>query len=489
MQIRWQKAWYQKFAGLGGSLLLFASLAAGAAETNVAKEPLPLDELRIFTAVFGTIKQDYVDGVADKKLIENALKGMVAGLDPHSSYLDTKEYQEFMNNTQGEFGGLGLEIVSEDGLIKVVSPIEDTPAYKAGIKNGDLIVKIDDQQVQGMSVTEASNKMRGKPNTPVVLTIVRKNEPKPLVFKLQRAIIKVQSVKSWMLEPNYGYIRIAQFQERTAENVVSALNQLAKENNGPLKGIILDLRNDPGGLVQAGVGVPAIFLPRDTLIVYTEGRSEFAKTRFSATPKYYVQVDPRKFKSPDEQEKEAERIDPLKKVPAWAKDVALVVLVNSGSASASEIVAGALQDHSRALIVGTQTFGKGSVQTVVPIDGGKAALKLTTARYFTPKGRSIQAKGIVPDVVVEEALLNKENIENPFRIREADLENHLENPAGGNKRGTADKTALDGRIRTMIARDYQLQQALSALKVQVLLANKQDTASVGVPDKEAEEHK
>ena len=481
MHSKWQK-WRWIVCGMGTGIVLTATLTAFA-DKKISEEPLPLDDLRIFTAVFGTIKQDYVEPVTDKKLLEGALKGMVANLDPHSSYLDQKAYRDLMTETQGEFGGLGIEIIPEEGLIKIVSPIEDTPAYKAGIKNGDVIVKIDDAQVQGMSSTEAVSKMRGAPNTFVTLTVIRKHHPKPLVFKLRRAIIKVQSVKSRLLEPNYGYIRIAQFQEHTTANVANAIQQLVKDNkNVPLKGIVIDLRNDPGGLIQAAVGVPAIFLPKDTLIVYTQGRTETAKTKLYAAPKFYVPRDTMKaVQSEAEYEREADRVDPLKHMPAWVKEVPLVVLVNSGSASASEIVAGALQDHKRALIVGTETFGKGSVQTVIPIDGGKAGLRLTTSHYFTPHGRSIQAKGITPDIVVEEAIFNKEAIENPFKIREADLENHLHNPTmsgadkdaiNTSKSNNIDAGLTETRTRQIMARDYQLQQGLSILKIQLLLLNK-----------------
>lgn len=471
-----------KLLCLGCAMLVASSVWAGKSTNN---EPLPLDELRIFSSVFGTIKQDYVEIVPDKKLIEGALKGMVASLDPHSAYLDEKAYQEMMNEAQGEFGGLGIEVIPENGLIKVVAPIEDTPADKAGMKNGDLIVKIDDTQVQTLSSTEAVSRMRGKPNTSVVLTVIRKGASSPLVFKLRRAIIKVKGVKSRLLEPNYGYIRIAQFQEPTTENVVNAVNQLYRENqNRPLEGIILDLRNDPGGLIQGAVGVPAIFLPQGSLVVYTEGRSENDRVNLYALPKFYLTS-----------EQVVAKKDFIQHVPTWVKNVPLVVLVNSGSASASEIVAGALQDHTRALILGTQTFGKGSVQVILPIDGGKAGLRLTISRYFTPKGRSIQAKGITPDIVVEEALLNKELINNQFQLREADLENHLENKdqsaqeiRESNKQSTS-LSPEEKRIRELSAKDYQLQQALSTLKVQHLLMKKKEkeegsiSKNEGVSDK------
>lgn len=448
--------------------MLFAIALSAIAQKSDNTEPLPLDELRIFTSVFGTIKQDYVETVPDKKLIEGALKGMVASLDPHSAYLDQKAYQDLMNETQGEFGGLGIEVIPENGLIRVVAPIEDTPADKAGMKNGDLIVKIDDTQVQTLSSTEAVDRMRGKPNTLVVLTVLRKGASAPLIFKLRRAIIKVKSVKFRLLEPNYGYIRIAQFQERTTENVVAAINQLYQTNHvRPLDGIVLDLRNDPGGLIQGAVGVPAIFLPQGKLVVYTEGRTGNDRTNLYALPKFYM--------IPDSATK---KVDPIAAVPSWVKDVPVVVLVNSGSASASEIVAGALQDHKRALILGTPTFGKGSVQVILPIDGGKAGLRLTISRYFTPNGRSIQAKGIEPDITVEEALLNKEVVNNPFQLREADLENHLENKVKSSgqkanaKNGDTPLSLEEKRNKELLEKDYQLQQALSTLKVQHLLLNK-----------------
>lgn len=465
MQLKIQSA---KRLFFGCALLMLVNSIWAEQEANV--EPLPLDELQIFSAVFGTIKQDYVEAVPDKKLIEGALKGMVASLDPHSAYLDEKAYQEIMTETQGEFGGLGIEVIPENGLIKVVAPIEDTPADKAGMKNGDLIVKIDDTQVQTLSSTEAVSRMRGKPNTSVMLTVIRKGASSPLVFKLRRAVIKVRGVKSRLLEPNYGYIRIAQFQEHTTESVVTAINQLYRENqNRPLEGIILDLRNDPGGLIQGAVGVPAIFLPQGSLVVYTKGRADNGRVNLYALPKFYLTP-----------EQLATKKDFIQQVPAWTKNVPVVVLVNSGSASASEIVAGALQDHKRALILGTQTFGKGSVQIILPIDGGKAGLRLTISRYFTPNGRSIQAKGITPDIVVEEALLNKELMNNQFQLREADLENHLENKDQSGqeikkfKEQSPTLSPEEKRIRELSAKDYQLQQALSTLKVQHLLIKKNE---------------
>lgn len=454
-------------AGLGVAISISYNVFA---EKDGANAPLPVDELRAFSTVFGLIKQTYVEPVDDKKLITEAIKGMVSGLDPHSSYLDAEDFKDLQTNTQGEFGGLGIEVNMEDGLVKVISPIEDTPAYRAGLKPGDFIVKIDETQVQGLTLNEAVSRMRGKVGSNVVLTVFRKGESKPLVVTLKRAIIKVQSVKFKLAEPDYGYIRITQFQERTTEDLAHAIETLYRDNKSLLKGIVLDLRNDPGGLLNGAVGVSAAFLPKGALVVYTEGRTPDAKIRLTASREYYQRDN---------------RDDYFKNAPKEIKNVPLVVLVNGGSASASEIVAGALQDHKRALVVGTQTFGKGSVQTVLPIDS-KTAVKLTTARYFTPNGRSIQAKGITPDVEVEEAVLNgREDF--GLRLREADLERHLENPNGkvdasrtdakpaaGSKPTKQNGSSVDEVApRELASRsDYQLQQALSILKVQQLLMSR-----------------
>lgn len=455
-------------AGLGVAISVSYNVLA---EKEGAAAPLPVDELRAFSTVFGLIKQTYVETVDDKKLINEAIKGMVSGLDPHSSYLDADAFKELQTNTQGEFGGLGIEVNMEDGLVKVISPIEDTPAYRAGIKSGDFIVKIDDAQVQGLTLNEAVAKMRGKIGTSVVLTVFRKGENKPLTITLKRAVIKVQSVKFKLAEPGFGYIRITQFQERTTEDLAKAVEALYRENKAPLKGIVLDLRNDPGGLLNSAVGVSAAFLPKDALVVYTEGRTPDAKIRLTATREYYQR---------DNKE------DYFKNTPKEVKAVPMVVLVNGGSASASEIVAGALQDHKRALVVGTQTFGKGSVQTILPIDS-KTAVKLTTARYFTPGGRSIQAKGITPDVEVEEAILNGKE-DNGLRVREADLGRHLDNPEDKTKKielevkikdesspakQNASAAADENAPRELVSKsDYQLRQAFSVLKVQQLLLNR-----------------
>ncbi len=376
------------------ALVGLAGLLAGAALTvnlsavadKEAASPLPIEELRSFTDVFARIKSDYVEPVEDKKLITYAINGMLSGLDPHSAYLDEEDFKELQVGTQGEFGGLGIEVGMEDGFVKVVSPIEDTPAYRAGIKSGDLIVKLDDTPVKGMPLDDAVKRMRGKPGSQITLTIVRKGVDKPVVVTLTRAVIKIRSVKFQLLDPGYGYVRITQFQEHTGELLVEALQKLYKDNKVPLKGLILDLRNDPGGLLNGAVAVTAAFVKPDSLVVYTEGRSEDAKMRLTASREHYLRPM---------------QADYLKTLPDGAKGVPMVVLVNGGSASASEIVAGALQDHKRAVIMGTQTFGKGSVQTILPV-GKDTAIKLTTARYYTPSGRSIQAKGIVPDIVVED---------------------------------------------------------------------------------------
>jgi carboxyl-terminal processing protease len=370
--------------------------------------PLPVEELRAFTEVFGKIKSDYVEQVDDRALINQAIAGMLAGLDPHSSYLDKEAFREMQVGTRGEFGGLGIEVGMEDGFVKVVSPIDDSPASRAGIKAGDLIVKLDDTFVKGLSLNDAVKQMRGKPDTPITLTIARKGEAKPLVFTLKRAIIKIQSVKATLLEPGYAYFRVSQFQGPTGEALAEAIQTLFKQNPGPMKGLVLDLRNDPGGLLSGAVAVSAAFLPKNDLVVYTDGRTEDAKMRLTANPENYLNNNRTR--------------DYLSALPPAVKDVPMVVLVNGGSASASEIVAGALQDHHRAVIMGTQTFGKASVQTVLPLGNG-TAIKLTTARYYTPNGRSIQAKGIVPDITLDDGAGN-----NPaLKMREADLSKHLSN--------------------------------------------------------------
>jgi len=404
---------------IAGALI---SLHIPALAEKDAKPGLPIEDLRTFAEVYNAIKQGYVEPVDDKKMIANAISGLLSNLDPHSSYLDTDAFKDLQAGTQGEFGGLGIEVGMEDGLVKVVSPIEDTPAFRAGIKAGDLIFKLDDTPVKGLTLNDAVKKMRGKPKTPIRLSIIRKGENKPVEVTLMREVIKVQSVKSKLVEPGYGWVRITQFQENTGDNLVKHLNDMSKQ--GPLKGLVLDLRNDPGGLLNGAIGVSAAFLSPNTKVVSTDGRTEDAKQEFLARPSDYLRGN---------------KDDYLKSLTPAAKTVPMVVLVNSGSASASEIVAGALQDHKRAIIMGTQTFGKGSVQTVLPLPGN-AAIKLTTARYYTPSGRSIQAKGIVPDIVVEETLNGNGS---SAHIREADLERHLMNDKEPGHDPVKDATKLD----------------------------------------------
>jgi carboxyl-terminal processing protease len=413
---------------------------------------LPVDELRAFTEIFGKIKSDYVEPVEDKKLLTEAINGMLSGLDPHSAYLDAEAFKELQVGTQGEFGGLGIEVSMEDGFVKVVAPIEDTPAHRAGIKSGDLIIKLDETPVKGMTLNEAVKRMRGKPGSDITLTIMRKGETKPIVVTITRAVIKIRSVKSQLVEPGYGYVRITQFQEQTGPNLVDALRGLQEQNKGDLKGLVLDLRNNPGGLLNSAVAVAGTFLKPNELVVYTDGRSEDARMRLTNAREHYLRSNEKDF---------------LAKVPDWVKNVPLVVLVNGGSASASEIVAGAVQDHRRAVVVGTQTFGKGSVQTILPLNNG-SAIKLTTARYFTPKGRSIQAKGIVPDIVVEEATVTAAETGPSLAVREADLSRHLANgkeePVKEDKARKDDKTEAP-ETREIISRsDYQFNQALILLK-------------------------
>jgi carboxyl-terminal processing protease len=455
-------------------LVGLAGLLAGAALTvnlsaiadKDAETALPVEELRAFTDVFARIKNDYVEPVDDKKLITEAITGMLTGLDPHSAYLDVDAFKDLQVGTQGEFGGLGIEVGMEDGFVKVVSPIEDTPAFKAGVKPGDLIIKLDDTPVKGMTLNDAVKRMRGKPGSSIKLTIARKGVAKPIVLTLTRAVIKIRSVKSTLVDPGYGYVRVTQFQEHTGELLAEALSKLYKDSKAPLKGLILDLRNDPGGLLNGAVAVTAAFVKPDSLVVYTEGRSEDAKMQLTASREHYLRPM---------------QADYLKNLPEGVKSVPMVVLVNMGSASASEIVAGALQDHKRAVVMGTRTFGKGSVQTILPIGNG-TAIKLTTARYFTPKGRSIQAKGIEPDIVVEDPEMPES--ENGFGLREADLDKHLVNPAGDEPAPTgtpgdvtktppADKSGKDGEGKKPVAlepgevvskNDFQVNQALNLLK-------------------------
>jgi carboxyl-terminal processing protease len=405
-----------------------------AQEAPPSRPGLPLDELRTFSEVFGRIKSDYVEPADDRTLLESAIRGMLSGLDPHSSYLNKEEYRELQVGTTGEFGGLGIEVGMDNGFVKVISPIDDTPAARAGLKAGDLISRIDDRPVKGMSLNEAVNMMRGKPGAEITLTIVREGAERPFDVKMARDVIHVASVKSRTLEPGYVYVRISHFQSRTTEDLLKAIGDLKKENPDGIKGLVLDLRNDPGGVLNSAVGVSDAFLS-EGLIVYTQGRADDIKLQFNAGPD-----------------------DVLSGAP-------MVVLVNGGSASASEIVAGALQDHHRAVVMGTQTFGKGSVQTIVPIDDS-TALKLTTARYYTPSGRSIQAQGITPDLVVEQGALTLDEAKGPDRLKEADLARHLENGGKGGETGAGkDKPEGDGEPKKPLAvEDFQLSEALNLLK-------------------------
>ena len=426
---------------------------------NTASPTIPLEQIQKFSEVYSRIKRSYVEEVDDKKLISSAISGMLTGLDPHSSYLNEDAFTELRVGTSGEFGGLGIEVGMENGFVKVISPIDDTPAHKAGLHAGDLIIRLDDKPVKGLTLGDAVKLMRGKPGEPIELLVVREGKDKPFKVKIVRAIIKIKSVKQRMLEPGFGYVRISSFQSKTTEGVIEALEKLKKENKENLKGIVLDLRNNPGGVLNGAVGVSDIFLDNSGKIVYTEGRVADALMQYDATPG-----------------------DMLEGAP-------IVVLVNQGSASASEIVSGALQDHKRALIVGKKTFGKGSVQTVLPLDA-KTAVKLTTARYFTPSGGSIQAKGIVPDIKVESLKLKDENGEKEeddtfTPLSEADLKGHLENGKGDEKEEKKDSKKAsevkkeiekakeeDKKEANLAAKDYPLYEALNVLKSMSLIQSR-----------------
>ena len=448
-----------KNSGLVG-LGVIAGMAVSMQFSAIAQKPveagMPLDELRQLADVYGLIKSDYVEPVADKKLLTEAISGMVASLDPHSAYLDQKAYRDLREGTEGKFVGLGIEIaVSDDGYISIVAPIEDSPAWRAGIMAGDLITRIDNQAVQGLGVEEAVKKMRGEPHTKVALTVVRKGAPQPLAFTIAREEIIQKSVKGKIVEPGYAWLRISQFQEPTLDDMAAKIAALYKQDP-QLKGLVLDLRNDPGGLLQGAIGVSAAFLPKDAEIVSTNGQLPDSKQRFYGRPEFYS------FRSDDA----------LARLPAGLKNLPLAVLVNTGSASASEIVAGALQDYKRAAIIGSQTFGKGSVQTIRQLSAD-TAVKLTTARYYTPKGRSIQAKGIVPDFLVDENA-DGDGL-NGLRLREADLDKHLSNDRDKEDARSANDE-VEAQMRLVAAErkrkpleyggadDFQLRQALNHLK-------------------------
>ncbi len=421
---------------LGVGITIYSSVFAGN-DKGTANSPLPLEDLRAFTEVFGKVKTDYVETVEDKDLLESAIKGMLSGLDPHSTYLNSDEFKEMRIGTDGKFGGLGIEVSMENGFVKVIAPIDDTPAQRAGIKAGDIIVRLDDTPVKGMTLNEAVKIMRGEPGTDILLTVVREGEEGPLKITITRDIIRIKSVRGRTLEPGYGYIRISQFQSGTGTSMRKKLSELKKENGGELKGLVLDLRNNPGGVLNASVSVADAFVTKGK-IVYTEGRVKDSLLTFNASPNDLL------------------------------KDAPIVVLVNGGSASASEIVAGALQDHHRAIIMGTKTFGKGSVQTIMPMNNG-AALKITTARYYTPSGRSIQAEGIEPDIKVEQLQISDNGDAPVARLREADLRDHLENGNGkksdkATKDEKASKKEGESDEKDKLKNDYQLNEALNLLK-------------------------
>jgi len=436
----------RKFIFLGLIFALSFFMLGTHAQKNTEDESLPIEDVQRFTTAISQIKNFYVEDVEDKELFEDAIRGMLAGLDPHSSYLDEDEYKDLQATTTGKFGGLGIEVTMEDGYVKVISPIDDTPAYKAGVKAGDLIVRINDNPVKGMNLREAVKQMRGKKGTAIKLTVLRKNEKAPLKFKIIRAIIVLQSVKSYMLDEGLGYLRISHFQAPTANDVLKAIAQLNKDSKNSIHGLVIDLRNNPGGLLDAAIDVSDIFIHNDRrgkeeLIVYTKGRLPGSEFIAKASPG-----------------------DIIKNIP-------IVVLINEGSASGSEIVAGALQDHNRAILMGKTTFGKGSVQTILPLDG-KRGLKLTTALYYTPSGRSIQAKGITPDIIIEDLKIEKTDEDSEdeawYKLKEADLKGHLAN--GNKKKG---KKAKKVEIKTPTASDdYQLYEAYNLLKSISILKTK-----------------
>jgi carboxyl-terminal processing protease len=404
--------------------LVAAGVAAGALGTigvqAVARStfmPLPLDEYQQFAAVYSLIKNRYVEPADEKKMMNDAIGGMVSGLDAHSAFMDKKTYKDFREGYSGKFGGLGMEVGMEDGFLRVVSPIEDTPAFKAGVLTGDLITRIDDANVKGLTQDAAIKKLRGEPGTKVAIVIFRKGENRTFTLNLVRAEIKMQAVRAKVIEPGYVWIRVNSFQEKVLEEFAKKAEEMGKLSPN-IKGIVLDLRNDPGGSLEGAIGVSAAFLPASSTVVSTRGQVQDANATYKARKEDYS----RRYGD-----------DPLKNVPAAFKTAPVIVLINEGSASASEIVAGALQDLKRATLMGSQSFGKGSVQTLHEL-GPDTAVKLTTQRYFTPSGKSIQAKGIVPDVWLDETA--EGNITTAFRTREADLDKHL----------NADKGTTDGAI-------------------------------------------
>ena len=461
-----------KIAGWIGLGIMAGALTTVSLQT-VARNtmaPLPLEELQQLAAAFSIVKSDYVEPVDEKKLITEAISGMVASLDPHSQYFDKKSFKEFKEGTTGKFVGVGIEITQEDGLVKVVSPIEGSPAFRAGIKTNDLITRVDETAVKGLSLNEAVKRMRGEPNTKVMLTIYRKDENRTFPVTIIREEIKQQSVRGKLIEPGYAWVRVSQFQERTVEDFARKLEEIYKQDPN-IKGLVLDLRNDPGGLLNGAVAVSATFLPEGVPVVSTNGQTTESKQVLKATVRDYLGRD---------------GADPLKKMPAGLKKVPLVVLVNEGSASASEIVAGALQDHKRATLMGSQTFGKGSVQTFRPL-GPDTGLKITTSRYYTPSGKSIQAKGIVPDIMVDDTVEGSPYA--ALRMREADLTKHLASGQGDEVKDEAREKARDEALKHLeeesrkpaserrppefgSEKDFQLIQALNQLKGLPVLVSK-----------------
>ncbi len=424
---------------LGLGLILGVMLAIGQGvwaerdNSRQASQTIPLEDIRSLSEVFGKVKQHYVEEIEDKELLENAIRGLLSGLDPHSAYLDKDAFTELREGTSGEFGGLGIVVGMKDGFVNVISPIDDTPAERAGVKSGDLIIRLDDKNVKGMTLEDAVSIMRGKPNTDIELTIVREGADKPLKIEITRAIIKIQSVRSKTLAKGFGYIRVSAFQERTGADLRKAISKLKKANNKKLKGLVLDLRNNPGGLLSAAVEVSDAFL-EGGVVVSIKGRNESNTTTY-----------------------DAKGLDLINEAP-------IVVLINGGSASASEIVAGALQDHKRAIIMGTLSFGKASVQTVVPLGNG-SALKLTTARYYTPNGTSIQATGITPDIILDDVKVSKAEDNGFKRTKEKDLARHLENGDADKKGKKKKANKKDEKDKLVLAKDdYALYEALNLLK-------------------------
>lgn len=423
---------------------------------------IPLELQKKLEEVYGKIKSDYVDNIDDKKLMEGAINGLVTNLDPHSSYLDIDAQKDFTAATSGEFSGVGIDTGMEDGLVRVVSPIEDSPAYKAGLKTGDLVFEIDGKNVKGMTLSEAINKIRGPKGTTVTLSVLRKKTAAPLSFSIVRETIKNPSIKFKLSNQDYPYLRITQFQENTGIDLAKNLKLISEQNKGPLKGLVIDLRNNPGGMVSSAVAVAAAFLEKDKLIVYSDGKTNNAKMKLFANPYNYVEG--------------GEKNDYLKDISEEYKKIPIVVLVNNGSASAAEIVAGALQDHKRAIILGTQTFGKGTIQQLFPLKTG-SAIKITIAKYYTPSGKSIQAKGILPNYIAEDP---SDISDTPVaKTYESSYKNHLENEKENtyqetsakivklseqNKKIFSDKSSFETGTKA----DYQYVQAIHLLQGKAL---------------------